>query len=266
MTASSNAGTTDSALLVERQGPVLRLTLNRPAQRNALSLALLEDLGRTVADQGADPDLKAVVITGNGKCFAAGGDLRELEAVRTADQARAMSRLGRTALDALRRCPVPVVAAVNGPALGGGAELAMACDLRLAAPGGDIGFLQAQLNVTPAWGGGIDLLAAVGHARALEILVAARRIPPAEALGLGLVQQAWGEGQSLEDAVEAVLAPLTRRPAHVLRALKAVNLASRLALHDQLATVEEDRFVAAWIHPDHWTAAERALAPKPTSP
>jgi enoyl-CoA hydratase len=266
MTTSAQTGAADSALLVEHRGPVLRLTLNRPAQRNALSLALLEELGRTVATHGADPGLKAVVITGNGKCFAAGGARRALEAVRPPDQARAMSRLGRTALDALRRCPVPIIAAVNGPALGGGAELAMACDLRIAAPAGDIGFLQAQLNVTPAWGGGIDLLAAVGHARALEILVAARRIPPAEAQALGLVQQVCGEAQSLEDAVEAFLAPVTRRPVQVLRALKAVSLTSRLALHEQLAAAEEERFVETWIHPDHWSAAERALAPKTPSP
>lgn len=250
-------------LLVERDGPLLRLTINRPARRNALALALLETIGTTLSAHADEDDLRAVLITGAGdRAFAAGGDLKELDGIRDEDDTYAMARLGRSALDRIRDFPLPVVAALNGPALGGGAELAMACDLRVAAPGADIAFLQGQLNVTTAWGGGIDLVAAVGPGRALDLLISARRIPPAEALALGLVQRTCGPEESFSGCVDAYLKPLLKRPPQVLRAFKAVSGELRRALHERLAPVEEGHFAMAWLHPDHWEAAARALAPR----
>ncbi len=168
-------------LLTERSGDTLRLTINRPDKRNALSLELLDRIGSAFVQHAADTTLKCAVLTASGdRCFAAGGDLRELEAVRSEADTLAMSRRARAALEQVRQFPVPVIAALNGHALGGGAELAMACDLRIATAKTELGFLQAQLNVTTAWGGGIDLLATLGSARALQILLEARRIPAAE--------------------------------------------------------------------------------------
>ena len=174
----------------------------------------------------------------------------------------AMSRRARAALDAVRRFPVPVVAALNGHALGGGAELALACDLRVATATAELGFLQAQLNVTTAWGGGIDLIALLGPARGLALLLEARRLPAAEALALGLLQRVCGPGESLAACTGAVLEPLLRRPVQVLRAYKALALESRLALHERLTAAEERGFTATWVHADHWAAAEQALAPR----
>lgn len=250
-------------LLVERRGDRLHVTINRPAQRNALSLELLDRLGAAFRSHAADPSLKCAVLTAAGdRCFAAGGDLRELTVVRSEADTRAMSQRARATLDAIRRFPVPVVAALNGHALGGGAELALACDLRVATPAAELGFLQAQLHVTTAWGGGIDLLALLGPAKGLQLLLEARRIPAAEAQSLGLLQRVCGPDESLEQCTDAFLAPLLSRPVQVLRAFKALALETRLALHERLAALEEAGFTATWVHEDHWAAAERALAPR----
>ena len=121
-------------LAEECDGGVLRLTLNRPRQHNALSFALLEQLRETLEGYAGNAALKCVVITGaGGKSFCAGGDLHELDSMRSLDEAREISRIGRRALDAVRYFPVPVAAVLNGDALGGGAELALACDCCLAA-------------------------------------------------------------------------------------------------------------------------------------
>jgi enoyl-CoA hydratase len=250
-------------LLTECSGDTLRLTINRPDKRNALSLELLDRIGSSFAQHAADATLKCAVLTASGdRCFAAGGDLRELEAVRSEAATLAMSRRARAALEQVRQFPVPVIAALNGHALGGGAELAMACDLRIATARTELGFLQAQLNVTTAWGGGIDLLATLGSARALQILLEARRIPAAEALQLGLIQRVCAGDETLADCTAAFVAPFLERPVQVLRAYKALVLANRRALHERLSKQEEQGFTATWIHADHWAAAEKALAPR----
>lgn len=250
-------------LLVEQRGHRLHVTINRPERRNALSLELLDHLGATFARHAADPSLKCAVLSATGdRCFAAGGDLKELAAVRSEADTLAMARRARAALDAVRCFPVPVLAALNGHALGGGAELAMACDLRVATAQAELGFLQAQLNVTTAWGGGIDLLALLGPARGLALLLEARRVPAAEALDIGLLQGVCGPHESLADCTERLLAPLLQRPVQVLRAYKALALEARLALHQRLASVEERGFTATWVHADHWAAAGQALAPR----
>ncbi|MBL8197541.1 MAG: enoyl-CoA hydratase/isomerase family protein [Chromatiales bacterium] len=253
----------EDILLVERRSDTLRVIINRPDKRNALSLELLDRIGNAFAQHAADTTLKCAVLTASGdRCFAAGGDLRELEAVRSEADTLAMSRRARAALEQIRQFPVPVIAALNGHALGGGAELAMACDMRIATAQTELGFLQAQLNVTTAWGGGIDLLAALGSARALQLLLEARRIPAAEALRLGLMQKVCSGDETLEDCTAAFIAPFMERPVQVLRAFKALALEQRRALHERLASQEERGFAATWIHADHWTAAGRALAPR----
>ena len=254
---------TDKILLTERRGDTLRVIINRPDKSNALSLELLDRIGSTFAEHATDATLKCAVLTASGdRCFAAGGDLRELEAVRSETDTLAMSRRGRAALQQVRQFPVPVIAALNGHALGGGAELAMACDLRIATARTELGFLQAQLNVTTAWGGGIDLLAALGTARGLQILLESRRIPAGEALQLGLVQRVCTGDETLTACTAAFIQPFLDRPVQVLRAYKALTLASRHVLHERLVTQEEPGFTATWIHADHWAAAERALAPR----
>ena len=255
----------NNILLVEQRGDRLQVTINRPERRNALSLELLDRLGDVFTESASDASLKCAVLTATGdRCFAAGGDLKELDAIRAEADTLLMSRRARTALNAIRRFPVPVIAALNGHALGGGAELALACDLRIATSQVELGFLQGQLNVTTAWGGGIDLLALLGPARGLALLLEARRIPAAEALQLGLLQRVCAPHESLDACTDSFIAPLIQRPVQVLRACKALALEHRRTLHDRLAAVEERGFTSTWIHADHWAAAEMALAPRST--
>ena len=246
-------------LITDCQGPVLRLTINRPEQRNALSLSLLDEIAARLRDHHDHLALRCVILTAAGdRCFAAGGDLKELDAIRSETQSLAMSQRGRRVLDTIRQFPVPVIAALNGLALGGGAELAMACDLRIAAEHAEIGFLQGQLNVTTAWGGGIDLIAALGHQRALELLLAARRISATEARRLGLFAAVCEPGQSLHDCVNAFIEPWLARSPAVVRGYKALAMAARGTIHEQLSTIEQDHFVSAWVHEDHWEAVRQA--------
>jgi len=248
-------------LVVEQRGPLLQLLINRPAQRNALSLDLLDRIGATLAAAASDASLRGAVITAAGdRCFAAGGDLKELDAIRSEAQTRAMSRRGRRALEQVRHFPLPVIAALNGHALGGGAELALACDYRVATIEARIGFLQASLAVTTAWGGGIDLMHALGSARGLELLLSARQLSATEARELGLINRVCAQGETLEDCLTAFAAPLLARPRQVLVAFKAMALAARSALHEQLGALEEAGFIDTWTHEDHWAAVAKAAA------
>lgn len=253
----------DAPLLVSRDGALLRLTINRPEKRNALSLSLLDEIGAVFSRHAADAAIRIAVITGTGeKCFAAGGDLQELDAIRTTDDTRAMSKRGRAALQAVRDFPVPVVAALNGHALGGGAELALACDLRVAARHAEIGFLQAQLAVTTAWGGGIDLAAAIGAQQAQLLLASARRVPASEGERLGVIDRVCEPEQGFEHCLADFVQPYLARPRQVLVGIKALMAAARRRLHADLAAVEEEQFVRAWTHPDHWAAVAEAMPKK----
>lgn len=246
-------------LLVDVSDDVLHLTINRPDKRNALSLSLLDELGEALHAQRHSP-LKCVVLTGAGdRCFAAGGDLKELDAIRSQAATRVMAERGHTALDQIRYFPVPVIGALNGLALGGGAELAMACDLRIAAPHAELGLIQAQLNVTTAWGGGIDLINAVGNSAALAILCSGRRIDATEALRICLYEAVCAEGEDFAKFVDDFLQGYLSKSINVLRGYKATAAARRKKLQEELTETAREGFVAAWVHDDHWDAAAKAL-------
>lgn len=239
---------------------VLRVTLDRPEKRNPLSRAALAQL-RAIFDSHRGAELSLAVLTGAGsQSFAAGGDLRDLEQVRTAEQARGMHALGMSALQAIREFPVPVAAALNGVALGGGAELAVACDLRIAAAHARIGFVQGTLNIPTAWGGGHDLAALVGPARALELLGSARVLTAAQAQAAGLVEAVAAEGEDFDAFVERFIAPFARQRPQVMRAFKAEAAAVKLGVpRSAIAAGGAQRFAQAWCHADHWTAADKIL-------
>lgn len=248
-------------VLVRRQGARLDVTINRPTKRNALSREALALLRATLEAHAEDAEIKVLVLGGAGeKSFAAGGDLNDLSTLRTLEDAADMSRQSRAALEAVRRFPVPVVAALNGDALGGGAELAVACDLRVAAGHARIGFVQGRLGITTAWGGGIDLASLVGPSRALALLARCELLCAADAAAQGLVDRVAGPGETLADAVNDFVGPLLSLPRQVLAAFKALNLAYRRAApRGELEQIETDRFAETWVHDDHWRAADAIL-------
>jgi enoyl-CoA hydratase len=243
---------------------LLRVTINRPEKRNPLSRAVLARL-REVFEAHRDQELSLVLLSGAGeRSFAAGGDLRDLEQVRTPGEARELYDLGNGALQAIRDFPVPVVAALNGVALGGGAELAAACDVRIAAAHARIGFVQGTLNIPTAWGGGSDLVAILGPARALELLCSARVLQASEAQAMGLVQAVAAEGEPFAGFVERYLAPWRKQRPQVMRAFKWQAAAGKLGLsRAQIVPRDRDLFAHAWCHAEHWEAAANILNKEP---
>ena len=248
-----------SHLIVSRDGDVLKIAIDRPAKRNALSRAVLAEIHLAFGEHARDEAIKAVVLTGTGdKCFAAGGDLKELEAVRDREEATRFSTEAKAALQSVRDFPAPVIARLNGDALGGGAELALACDLRAMAGHARLGFLQGKLAVTTGWGGGYDLIRRVGSSTAIRLLARAEILSAETARALGLADEVDADADA---AVDALLAPMLKQSAHVLRGFKSIARAHDRQLRSAVDHAETEAFVAAWVHPDHWAASAKALKP-----
>ena len=251
-------------LRIDVRDSVLRVCVNRPEKRNALSRGVLEELAHVFEDYGADTSLCAAVITGAGdKSFAAGGDLKEFASLRSEADAAALFRHANEALGEVRRFAVPVIAALNGLALGGGAELALACDFRVAAAHAGIGFVQGRLNISTGFGGGTDLFQLLGTQRALRLLTEARILDAEEARKIGLFDAVAAQDEPLEHCIERFLEPLRAQVPQVLRAFKALASGHRLGLtRAERERIEQTEFVRTWVHPDHWAAADQLLARK----
>ncbi|HSN19038.1 MAG TPA: enoyl-CoA hydratase/isomerase family protein [Usitatibacter sp.] len=250
----------DEDVRVERHGRVMRVTLNRPDKHNPLSRAVLGRLRAAFEGARDDDTIACAVVTGAGeRYFAAGGDLRDLASVREEPDVRAMATEARAALDAVREFPVPVVALLNGDAIGGGAELALACDLRVLREGAHIGYIHGRLAITSAWGGGPDLVSVVGPARALRMTARCELVPAATALEWGLAD-AVASADKLDAALDEFIAPMLRQTRTALRGCKAQARSARSGRsHEERRALELDAFVATWAHDDHWTAVERIL-------
>ncbi len=248
-------------------GGVLTVTLRRPEKRNALNRPLIAALAEAFTTWRDNDRLSVVVLTGEGdKAFASGGDVRELATLRDAPETLAFAQEARAALDTIRRFPVPVVAAVNGDALGGGAELATACDIRFMARHARIGFLQGRLNIATAWGGGTDLLQRVGPGRALSLLCSTDVLDATSALALGLVEAIAPADQPFITATAAYAGRLAERKPQVMRAFKSLAIAHRSGVAPAgMAEIESRAFTETWIHPDHWDAVA-AMFPPPGPP
>jgi enoyl-CoA hydratase len=167
------------------------LTVNRPRALNALNAATLDELSRAVAEVRADARARVLLITGAGeKAFVAGADIAEMQAY-TPEQARAFSTQGMALMHAIEALPVPVIALVNGYALGGGCELALSCDWILAADTAVFGQPEVTLGIPPGFGGTQRLTRLVGRAMALELLATGRRVGAEEALAIGLANHVY---------------------------------------------------------------------------
>ncbi len=249
-------------ILVEaRADGALWITINRPHKHNALARDVLAAIARTVHDAAGRDDLRCIVLTGAGdRFFAAGGDLRDLAVVRDEPATLAMSEQARGALDAIRRCKVPVIALLNGDAIGGGAELALACDMRMQSAHARIGFVQARLAITSAWGGGTDLCRLVGGARALRMMSRSELVDAERALAWGLADAVIADGRDGAD-VRDFLAPLLACAPQVLRGIKAQAVAWREGVdYDTARRIEQQQLLNTWLHPDHWHASDTFLA------
>ncbi len=241
-------------------GGVAVLSLDRPGAGNSINLALAEALDAAVTRLADEPGLVALVLTGaGGKFFCTGGDLKEYRAIADRDDLEAVFGRVRQVLDRLEDFPVPVIAAVEGYALGGGAELVLACDHRIAAAGAQLGFAQVRLGIVPGWNGIERLVRAAGRWRAIEMLSTGRRLDAQEALVVGLVDRVVADGAALEAAL-ALAAELRHAAPLALRAVK--RLVSEAETGGRAARTDAaERFAALWFSADH-REAEAAFAEK----
>lgn len=221
--------TTPSSLVhLERRGPVALVTIDNPPL-NLLSVAVKEALGATFAALEGDAAIRAVVLTGAGeRAFSAGSDIREFP--RDAERGRAMSELEHAVYERIDRFPRPVIAALQATALGGGLELALSCDVRVAAEDVRLGLPEVRLGVFPSGGGTQRLPRLIGEGRAKLLMFLGETISAAEAERIGLVERVAPAGQAVSVALE-LAEQMAQRPAPAVRAInEAVDTGLRAGL------------------------------------
>jgi enoyl-CoA hydratase len=215
---------TYSTLLLEVTDGIARVTINRPDKLNALNTTVINELGDVATRIETDSAIRGVVLTGAGsKAFVAGADIAELTEQTPAEgQARAVT--GQRVFRRLEQATKPVVAAVNGFALGGGCELAMACHLRIASETAKFGQPEVKLGLTPGYGGTVRLPRLVGRGRALELLLTGRMIDAQEAYRIGLVNLVVPADQVVAEAERMVRSIIEMAPLAIRGCLEAVDI------------------------------------------
>ncbi len=247
-------------------GGLALITIDRPAARNAIGLATIAALDSALTQIEQGP-AEVLVIRGEGeRAFVSGGDLKELSAIRDQAGAIDMAKRMRRLLDRVARFPLPVIAAINGHALGGGAEVAVAADIRIAADDVQIGFTQVQLGIMPAWGGAERLAELVGRSQALLLIGTGRRLSAAESEQVGLVEVVAPRA-SFEASWRDLAAAFAGLPSGAGRSIKHVISAARPNAHPALEADAVRRFAELWVADEHWAAARpAAVAPSSPSP
>jgi enoyl-CoA hydratase/carnithine racemase len=242
------------AILYQAAGGVATVTLNRPDVHNAMNEALRRDLMACFEALATDENVRVIVVTGaGGKAFSSGADIREF----TAPQVPTVFREHRRRLDfrqAMERCWQPIIAAVGGHCFGGGLELALACDIRIASADSRLGLTEVDLAIIPGGGGTQRLPRVVGRGKALELILTAARIDAAEALRIGLVERVVPAGEALKAASELAETLAGKAPVALRYAKEAVvkgiemPLTDGVRLENDLATLlrtTEDRLEGA---------------------
>jgi enoyl-CoA hydratase len=210
-------------LLLERDGPVAVVTINRPQVLNALHTQTIDDLRRAVLELKHDAAIRVVIMTGAGeKSFVAGADINEL-AVQSPAQGKEHALRGQHVLDLIENMGKPVIAAINGYALGGGCELAMACTLRIAVDTARLGQPEINLGIIPGYGGTQRLSRLVGKGVALDLMLTGRQITASEALQIGLVNRVVAPGELMATAKALAAELATKAPIAVQYTIEAVN-------------------------------------------
>jgi len=240
---------------VELDAGVAVVTIDRPEARNAIGFATADELDAAL-DRVLDSEAAVLVLRGGGdRAFVSGGDLKELSAIRTHEEAVGMASRVRQLLDRVASFPVPVVAALNGHALGGGAEVAIAADVRVAADDIRIGFNQVALGIMPAWGGAERLAQVIGRGRAVLAIATGQLYDAATAQRLGLVDVVVPRGEFEAEWRRLGCAMASTAPG-TTRAVKSVIAAAVPTCHPELEANATDEFARLWAADSHWAAVD----------
>lgn len=227
-------------LLTANKGRILTITINRESKLNALNKATLAELHTALVNAFADANVGGIIITGAGtKAFVAGADIAEFIDV-SVDGGREIARHGQTnVFDLIENGSKPVIAAINGFALGGGLELAMACHIRIAADNSKMGLPEVTLGLIPGYGGTQRLTRLVGKGKALEMIMAADMVTATEAQQLGLVNHVVTQPELLPKAEGLLQKILSRAPLAIAAAITAVNAAGKPGTNGFETEIEE---------------------------
>lgn len=224
----------------ENRDGVLLVTIDRPKVLNALNAQTVEEIHRVFTEARTDDSVRAVILTGGGeKAFVAGADINEL-AQKSPITGKETSERGQFILSSIERFPKPVIAAINGFALGGGCEIALACHIRIASDKAQIGLPEVTLGIIPGYGGTQRMARLLGKGKAFELVCTGDRIPAAEAERIGLVNKVVPADQLMTVAEEMARKIASRSPVAVRAAIEAINVGSDMSF-------EEGQFLEATL-------------------
>lgn len=215
-------------ILTDTENSILTLTINRPDKLNALNIETFSEIRDVIQSTYSNDEIKGIIITGKGeKAFVAGADISEF-ADFSVKEGRTLSASGHEVFNLIENCPKPVIAAVNGFALGGGCELAMACHLRLASDNAKFGQPEVNLGLTPGYAGTQRLVRLIGRGKALELLLTADMVSAEDAHRFGLVNHVTTQEELLPKCVEILQKIGSKSPVAVQKIIRCVN-----AYHDK---------------------------------
>ena len=218
-------------LTLEVADRVATLTVNRPDKLNALNDATIAELGHAIDKVRVDDAIGGVILTGAGRAFVAGADISELSS-QSPVLAKARARAGQDVFRRFETCPKPVIAAVNGFALGGGCELAMACHIRIASEAAKFGQPESKLGILPGYGGSQRLPRLIGKGRAMQLLMTGEMIDAAEAYRIGLVNKVVPADRVVAEAREMMKAIFANGPLAVALCIEAIDRGLQMSLEE----------------------------------
>lgn len=254
--------TLQNILLEQPEAGIWLLTVNRPKALNALNAATLDEIAAAVAKVAADDAARVLLVTGAGeKAFVAGADIAEMKDIPV-EQAQALSEKGMCVMHAIEALPVPVIALVSGYCLGGGCELALACDWILASDTAVFGQPEVNLGISPGFGGTQRLPRKLGPARALELLTTGRQVKADEALRIGLANHVYPAAELRAKGLELARTIASKGPAAVRLVKQAVQRGGNLDLYSACA-LETDLFARAFATQDQKEGMRAFLEKRP---
>lgn len=212
----------EQKIIIQKENHIATVTINEPKTLNALNSKLLEELGAAFDMLANDTEVRVIILTGAERAFVAGANIQEMSGLNY-DQAKVFGAKGASVFRKIETCPQPVIAAVNGFALGGGSELAMACDIRIASEKAKFGQPEVGLGITPGFSGTQRMARLIGFAKAKELIFTGKVITADEALAIGLVNRVVAP-ESLMDEVQAMAADIAKQaPIAVQKSKEAIN-------------------------------------------
>jgi len=239
-------------------GSVAEVVINNPASRNAISLPVMAELDDILGSLESS-EARVVLLRGAGeRAFISGGDLKDLSVLRDLESSRAMASRMRKLLDRIASFPLPVICALNGDAYGGGAEVAMACDFRIAAADIKLAFNQVSLAIMPAWGGIERLTLSIGRSRATYLLLTGRILEGQELWTWGIVEEVV-QRNKFEQRCKEISSAISNIPVGVISGIRDIVTQAIPAVHPHLANQATTLFANTWISEEHWSAVEKHM-------